>query len=122
MPYTIEQLPQRHAIVITFTETFDVSTELAPCFTEVAALLDKSPTSLTLILDILQYPLSFEGLLDGTKIMMGGATNPIRHAKTKRYVAITSSPLINLSVDGFRKLGIGDVHTARSMEEVLKTL
>jgi hypothetical protein len=121
MSYTIEHLPKHAAILTTFAKDFSVSTELASCFTALATELDKTQTPLTVILDMLQYSLSVDALIEGTKIVLTG-DNPIRHAKTKRFVAVTHSSLIALSLDGFRKIGIGDVKTDTSVEEVLKTL
>ena len=124
MSYTIERLANYPAVVATLHKDFDVANELSPHLVELISVLDREKTPITVVSDARQLSISFDDLMEGTKLVMNGGVNanPVKHVNTRQYIIISSSALIKLSLNGFSKLGFGNLAVAESVEDVLKSL
>lgn len=118
MSYTLEKQSDS-IIILTISEDYDASAEAGKFFNEINDILDNETSPVNLILDVLEYKLTFEELLSSTRNAMN-LKSPFAHKMVKQTILVTSSNLMKASIKGFQRFGIaGKSKVVASLDEAM---
>lgn len=119
--YTIERHTNPPAYIVIATSDFDIEADTPAYYRKLNALLDTEQEPVAVIIDITHKSLSFDELLRGTKGVRDLDTNPYNHPNNKSLILVSSSRLMQLSLDGFRMLGVvKEIHMAKTVQAALE--
>ena len=126
MSYEIKRLDDYPAIVTTFNEDFDASTELELVITEMRKIVSAEATPIYVIMNLLAYNISLNDLFAGTSIGMKNRNSPDRTGsveKTIKTIIITEQRVLKASLNGFEHFGLGkNLEIASSLDEALQNI
>ncbi|MEM9954022.1 MAG: hypothetical protein AAF846_20600 [Chloroflexota bacterium] len=121
MSYTIERLEQPPVYLVTLASDFSLGTEMKQYFIEMNGRLDKETKPIDIILNLLEYKVSFDGLASTTRDIMRLEANPYQNENSNKLIIVTQNKMVKLSIDGFIKFGIAKkVDVVTSIEEALR--
>lgn len=126
MSYTIEKLDHKPAIVTTFNTDFDAATELEPVIVELRQKLIEQASPVYVIMDFEQYNISLNDLFIGTGVGVRNRDTsedtPHRN-KTIKTIIISQQRLIQASIQGFERFGLGkNLDVVATLEDALKLI
>jgi hypothetical protein len=120
MSYTLERLDNPAAYVVTFNEDFDFKDDIVRYHRELSAALDEEPSPVSMIVDTSKIAFDLAEFLGGTRAAMQAEVNPNHHPNSKHLILVTTSKVLKMSVDGFKKFGlVRTVYIASDLDEAL---
>jgi len=123
MSYTVQRLKDYPAILISYHDDFDISSDYALSTKDAMKLLDAESNPVTIIIDLTEFSMSLNDLLEGTRLAFKPDMNTAKHSKTLNTIVISKMGIMKKSVDGFRKMGLSDdLRVADSLEDALALL
>ena len=123
MSYTIERFDNPRHYRVKINEDFDAGNDIKQYFEDLCSRLDLESTPITSIVDIMDIRFSVNALLQSTKDLQALKVNPAQHPMSEHLILISNSPMMRLSIDGFRKFGIvKTVHIVETLGEALTLL
>lgn len=123
MNFSITRSMTHPAIVVVFKDEYDFAKDAPVHDQQLWDMLDQEDQPISVIVNTLDYKIGVEKLMHGTRTAMQSSVAPYQHRNCAALILVTKNQLLQISVDGFRKLGIAkSVRVAKSLDEALAML
>lgn len=100
MSFSVVKYPNEPIIVQTFNPDYNLYTEIALSNKESSEALENSPESGVYLIDVFNFPITFEEIVKGANIVARGERPLWHHPKLKQVILVTSDALLRLAAEG----------------------
>lgn len=121
MSFSVVKYPNEPIIVQTFNPDYDLQNEIALSNAASREALDTSPETGVYLIDVFNFDITFEQIVQGANIVARGERPLWHHPKLKQVILVTSDGLLRMAAEGMSASVFGGlvVPVFETLEEAL---
>lgn len=109
MSHTIEKLPERPIVVVSYHADYDLAAEGADTVNGLRAVLEAQSEPIYLVYNTLEMAISLDDLIAGTDMIVRGDAPVIKDPHVREAILITTSDLFKLAARGVSNPIFGNI-------------